>query len=144
MIPFLFIEIWLQFFFVSFLGFLDWLSELKCVPVVPELTPTKTTYSQCVFRQQCHLRLWTGGTNASDLSCHMREKIMNISMYEPFCKIKHCFISATEAPGGASVVRCRLMYFLFQVKAYCKWEGFTCSLKDTHRKYERPAKHHSF
>lgn len=38
----------------------------------------------------------------------------------------------------------RRMYFLFQVKAYCKWEGFTCSLKDTHRKYEIPPKHRGF
>lgn len=34
-----------------------------------------------------------------------RERIMSIYMYEPFCKTKRCFVSATEATGGASVFR---------------------------------------
>lgn len=62
MIPFLFIEIGLQWFLVFFLVFLDWFSELKCVPVLPELSPTKTMYSGCEYRQQRDLRLWTVDT----------------------------------------------------------------------------------
>lgn len=36
---------------------------------------------------------------------YKRERVINPSVYETFCEVKSCFVPATEALGGAPVLR---------------------------------------